>query len=62
MAPPAMPDSLFAPYGAINAAGDPGPQARHRRQRPRWRCFYCVTPRAKAQTRSRRRGAVAVCP
>jgi hypothetical protein len=41
---------MVAPYGAINAAGDPGPLARHRRQRPRSRCFYCVAPRAQAQT------------
>ena len=41
---------MVAPYGAISAAGDPGPLARHRGQLPRLRCFYCVVPHARAQT------------
>jgi len=39
--------------------------ARHRRQGPRSRCFYCVTPRARAQTRSVSAAEVAIvckCP
>ena len=61
MAPPVRPDRYGRALWRHECCRWPGLPARHRGQVPRSRCFYCVTPHARAQTVVRGRSGAGDC-